>query len=207
MSTNYNDMHRLSEIELLSLTLREPADSQAIRGLLTKINAMEELLSITVQELKEIDGMPDATAEQFLAGIELSKRIYAAPHRVKEALTTPEKAADFLMPQMRYLDREVFNCIYLDRKSCLKFVEAISIGGLTSSIVHPREVFKPAVKRSAASIILAHNHPSGDPEPSKEDISVTKRLVDAGQIMGIEILDHIIIGDNVWISLKQSGQM
>lgn len=207
MSTTYKDMQCLSEIELISLTLKESAESQVVSGLLYKVNALDELLTITAQELNEIEGMKAAKAEQFLAGIELAKRIYATPTRVKESLVSPQAVADFLMPQLRFLDREVFKGLYLDRKNCLKFVENISIGGLNNSIVHPREVFKPAVKRSAASIIVAHNHPSGNPEPSIEDISITKRLVEAGQIMGIEIIDHIIIGDNVWISLKQSGQM
>lgn len=207
MILKYHDIQKLSEVELLSLTLREPADSQVVRGLLCKINTIEELLHITIQEMEEIDGMKTEPAESFLAGMELVKRIYAAPSRVKEQLNSPDIVAEFLMPQMRYLDREVFKCLYLNRKNCLKFVEDISIGGLTSSIVHAREVFKPAVKRSAASIILAHNHPSGDPSPSKEDIEVTKRLVSAGQVLGISIMDHIIVGDNRWVSLKQSGQM
>lgn len=207
MTVNYNDIQKLSEIELLSLTLQESADSNVVRGLLSKINTMEELLHLTMQELEEIDGIKPQSAEQFLAGMELTKRIYGAPSRVKEQLSSPDTVAEFLMPQMRYLDREVFKCLYLNQKNRLLFVETISIGSLTSSIVHPREVFKPAVKRSAACIILAHNHPSGDPSPSQEDLKVTKRLVDAGQVLGITIMDHVIVGDNIWVSLKQLGQM
>ena len=100
---------------------------------------------------------------------------------------------------------EHFMVLYLDRKGGLIVQENVSVGGLHSSIVHPREVFKTAVKRSAASIILAHNHPSGDPAPSQEDIDVTKRLVSAGEIMGIPIIDHIVVGDGIYRSFKESN--
>lgn len=207
MAVNYNDMQNLSEVELLSLTLQESADSSVVHNLLRKINFMEELLSLTMQELNEIENMKPASAEQFLAGMELAKRIYAAPSRIKKELSSPDAVAEFLMPQMRYMDREVFKCLYLNQKNRFLFMETISIGSLTSSIVHAREVFKPAIKRSAARIILSHNHPSGDPLPSKADIEVTNKLVKAGNILGISIIDHLIIGDQRWISLKQFGHM
>lgn len=207
MKLNYQDMQVLSEVELLSLTFQETADSKVVHGLLNKINTMEELLSLTMQELDEIENMKPQSAEQFLAGMELAKRIYAAPSRVKEELSSPDVVAEFLMPQMRYLDREVFKCLYLNRKNRLLFMETVSIGSLSSSIVHAREVFKPAIKRSAACIILSHNHPSGDPTPSREDVQITHKLVEAGNILGIAILDHLIIGDQRWISLKQSGHI
>ncbi len=207
MTVNYNYMQKLSEVELLSLTLQESADSQVVRGVLRKINAMEERLQLTMQELEEVEGIKPKSAEQFLAGLELSKRIYASPSRLKEQLSSPEAVASFLIPQMRYLDREVFKCLYLNQKNRLLFIETISIGSLTNSIVHPREIFKPAIKRSAASVIMAHNHPSGDPSPSQEDIEVTNKIIRAGQVLGISIMDHVIIGDNCWTSLKQSGHM
>ncbi|MDD3853597.1 MAG: DNA repair protein RadC, partial [Syntrophomonadaceae bacterium] len=104
-----------------------------------------------------------------------------------------------------FLDREYFRVLYLDRKNGIILWEDVSIGGLHSSIVHPREVFKTAVKNSAASIILIHNHPSGDPTPSKEDVDTTKNLIEAGKIMGINVLDHIIIGYDSYCSLKNKG--
>jgi DNA repair protein RadC len=106
------------------------------------------------------------------------------------------------MEDMRYYDREHFKCLYLNRKNQVISLETISIGGLANALVHPREVFKPAVKRSAAAVILIHNHPSGDPTPSKEDINITKRLIESGKLLGIEVLDHIIIGDGRYFSLK-----
>lgn len=207
MFTTYNNMQKKSETELISLSIRESVDSSVVKGLLHKINAIEDLLSITMQELEEVEGMESGTAEQFIAGMELAKRIYNSPSRYSERMNSPQDIAAFLMPQMRFLDREHFKCLYLNRKNRLICAENVSVGGLHSSIVHPREVFKPALKRSAASIILAHNHPSGDPTPSQEDINITNRLMEAGVILGISILDHLIIGDNKWVSLKQSGYM
>jgi len=207
MKPTDKDMQKLDETELLSLTFRESTDTQVVKNLLTRINSMEDLLNITMDELEEIEGMQDETAEQFIAAMELSRRIYAAPSRVKAQLSSPHLVAEFLMPQMRYLDREVFKCLYLNRKNHLLFQETISIGSLTASMVHPREVFKPAIKRSAASVILAHNHPSGDTTPSQQDIEVTQNLMRAGNVLGILVLDHVIIGDNRWISLKEAGHM
>jgi DNA repair protein RadC len=108
---------------------------------------------------------------------------------------------------MRSLDREQFRALLLNTKHQLIGREVISIGTLNSSMVHPRELFKNAIKRSAAAMILVHNHPSGDPAPSQEDIGITKRLLEAGGIIGIEILDHLIVGDNRFVSLKAKGLM
>ena len=206
MSKDYYDMEKLSEADLLALSLHEPSNSDVVRGILFKIKNIEELLHITMTELQE-EGLKIKPAESFLAGLQLAKKIYAAPSRAKESLSSPDAVAEFLMPQMRFLKREEFWGLYLNQKNRLLFVETISIGSLTSSIVHARECFKPAIKRSAASIILAHNHPSGDPSPSQEDIDVTRRLVEAGKVLGIPVMDHIIIGSNVFSSLKQAQQI
>jgi DNA repair protein radc len=203
MNNKYYDFRNLSDHDLLTLTLRE--DSQVVTNLLSKISSIEELLTLTMQELKSVEGMKSKPAEQLIASMELAKRIYSAPPKAPIIMSNPQNAADFLLPQMRYLDREVFKCLYLNRKNHYLFSEIVSVGGLSKSLVHPREVFKPAIKRSAASVILAHNHPSGDPQPSCEDLSVTKQLVEAGNLLGIDVLDHIIIGDGQWISLIQEG--
>src|SRR5665647_2235547 len=207
MEPNYYDMQRLSDVELLSLTFRESTDVQVVKSLLSRINTMEELLAITVEELNEIEGMEEGTAEQFTAAMELTRRIYSAPTRMPKRMNSPQEVADFLMPQMRYMDREVFKCLYLNHKNYFMFTETVSIGGLSNSIVDVRSIFKPAIKRSAAKIILSHNHPSGDPTPSHEDIEVTQKLIKAGNVLGILVLDHLIIGDNQWVSLVQSGHM
>lgn len=122
-------------------------------------------------------------------------------------IRSPEDGADFIMEEMRDLKQEHFICLFLNTKNQVLHRQTIFIGSLNASIVHPREVFKEAVKRSAASIICAHNHPSGDPTPSQEDIQVTQRLKECGKMIGIELLDHIVIGDRTFISLKEKGYL
>lgn len=109
------------------------------------------------------------------------------------------------MDEMRFLSQEHFICLYLNTKNIVMHKQTIFIGSLNASIVHPREVYKEAIKRSAASVICLHNHPSGDPSPSREDVEVTKRLAESGKIIGIDLLDHIIIGENKFVSLKEKG--
>lgn len=206
MTSNYVDIKQLSEVELLSITLHESVDSSAIRGLLAKINALEELLHLTEQELDQI-GLEKGLATQFIAGMELASRIYSSPSRLPKYIKDPQEAVSFFMPQMRFKDREIVKCLCLTRKCTVISAETVSIGSLSSSIVHPREVFKNAVKRGAASIILCHNHPSGDPTPSTEDIDITRNISEAGTVLGIALLDHIIIGDAKWVSMKQLNLM
>ncbi len=117
----------------------------------------------------------------------------------------PRDTADLLMPMLRHEDREHLVAVLLDTKNKVLAVNTVSVGDLSSSIVHPREVMKPAIIAGAASIIISHNHPSGDPTPSPEDVTVTKRLIQAGEILGVEVLDHIIIGDGVFVSMKERG--
>ncbi len=118
---------------------------------------------------------------------------------------SPADVAALLMPDMRYLRKEQFRLILLNTKNMLIEVKTVSEGSLTASIVHPREVFSIAVKRSCSAVLCVHNHPSGDPEPSREDIETTRRLVSVGEILGVKVLDHIIIGDGRYISLKERG--
>lgn len=117
----------------------------------------------------------------------------------------PADAAGVLMPHFSHLDREIFKVILLNSRHKVIDVETVSIGTLDATLVHPREVFKPAVRRSAAAIIVAHNHPGGSIEPSSEDIALTRRLMSAGKLIGIEVLDHIIIAQERWASLKELG--
>ncbi|MEG0259949.1 MAG: DNA repair protein RadC, partial [Lysinibacillus sp.] len=120
-------------------------------------------------------------------------------------IRSPQDAATYLMPDMTSLTQEHFVVLFLNVKNQIIHRQTIFIGSLNASIVHPREIFREAVKRSAASIICAHNHPSGIPTPSPEDIEVTKRIQEAGYIMGIDLIDHVIIGDHQFISLKEKG--
>ena len=163
------------------------------------------LSHVTVEELTKIKGIGQCKAAQIIAAIELGKRLSSSSGDDKLKVDSPLVIAELLMEEMRYLTKEHFKIAILDTKNQIISIENISIGNLNASIVHPREVFNIAIKRSANSIILVHNHPSGDPTPSTEDINITHRLIDAGNIIGIKVLDHIIIGDNKYISFKQKN--
>ncbi|MZP31410.1 DNA repair protein RadC [Heliobacterium undosum] len=138
------------------------------------------------------------------AVVELALRLNRAKKGPKEVVRSPEDGYK-LLERMRFLDKEEFRVVALNTKNQVLSIETISIGSLSSSIVHPRETFKPLLLKSAAACLLAHNHPSGDPTPSREDREITRRLVEAGRIMGIEVLDHIVIGDGRYSSLKELG--
>jgi len=196
----------LSSGELLAILLRIGNRKETAIDIANKIlhhcNGLKGLANISVEELSSFQGVGLAKVAQIKAAIELGHRIYKEVGVVKPKITSPLDVVDLVM-EMQFLDKEHFKVITLSTKNHVIGIEEVSIGSLNSSIVHPREVFKRAVEKSAASVILIHNHPSGDPEPSKEDIQVTNRLVKAGEILGIEVLDHIIIGEGRYKSLKE----
>lgn len=196
----------LNSSELLAILLRtgnrkETAIDMANR-ILHHCGSLKELANISIEELSSFEGIGLAKSAQIKAAIELGHRIYKEANMAKPKITNPSDVVDLVM-EMQFLDKEHFRVISLSTKNHVIGIDEVSIGSLNSSIVHPREVFKKALEKSAASVILVHNHPSGDPEPSREDIQVTNRLVKAGEIMGIEVLDHIIIGANRYKSLKE----
>lgn len=167
---------------------------------------LRNLLDTSVEELCGIAGVGRAKASALVAAVELGRRVAAEVPRRSE-VNGPEDVARVLTEDMRYLDREYFKIVLLNTKNRVLGIEVVSVGGLNSSVVHPREIFKVCVRRSAAAVILAHNHPSGDPTPSREDIEVTERIVSAGALMGIDVLDHLIIGDNCYVSLREQGRI
>jgi DNA repair protein RadC len=140
---------------------------------------------------------------QLRAAMELGRRVYAAGPDNKIIIRTPDDIASVMMSKLRYETKEHFVALFLSTKNHVLKIETISTGTLNASIVHPRELFKAAVKANAASIILCHNHPSGDPQPSPEDITLTHKLVDAAKMMDIPVLDHVIIGDGRYVSMKE----
>ena len=154
-------------------------------------------------ELQEIPGIGQVKAAQVHAVLELSKRISKQRNPRDVKITSANAVANIYMEDLRHLKQECFKVIYLDTKNKIINDENISLGSLNASIVHPREVFKNAVKKSANSIIIMHNHPSGDPAPSREDIEITRRIRKSGELLGITLLDHIIIGDHRYISFKE----
>ena len=199
----------LSNAELLAILLRTGIKNQSALSLSYKILARSDgirfLTNASVEDLSEINGIGLAKASQLIAAVELGKRIAQYAHEDEFFVKKPQDAADLLMEEMRYLRKEHMKAILLNIKCKVIGIEEISVGSLNSSLAHPREVYIPAIKKSSANIILVHNHPSGDPSPSRDDIEITKRLYEAGKILGIELYDHIIIGDGVFVSLKEKN--
>ncbi|MFE5426840.1 MULTISPECIES: DNA repair protein RadC [Bacillaceae] len=201
----------LSNQELLALLLRTGSREESVLQLsgrlINSFKGLRLLKEASVEELTVIKGIGEAKAIQILASVELGRRINNLNDQDRYVIRSPEDGANYCMEEMRFLSQEHFVCLYLNTKNQVLQKTTVFIGSLNASIVHPREVFKEAFKRSAASIICLHNHPSGDPSPSREDIEVTKRLVECGKIIGIEILDHIIIGEHKYVSLKEKGYL
>ena len=163
------------------------------------------LAECSPEELGRIKGMGQAKICTVLAAVELGKRIAAAPVRDRNLIRSSSDIADLFMEKMRYYKKEHFVSLMINAKGEIIEETEVSIGDLCSSSTHPREVFVDAVKRSAGSVVFLHNHPSGDPSPSDTDIQTTKRLIEAGTILGIPVLDHIIIGDGIYVSMKAMG--
>ena len=159
----------------------------------------------TPEELQQIKGVGKAKTCQLMAAVELGKRAAKTKKEIRPRIASASEIAGIFMEDMRYYRKEHFNVLMVNAKGEVIQNENIAVGDLCSAVVHPREVFSPAVRRSAAAVILVHNHPSGDPEPSKEDIMTTSRLSEAGKILGINVLDHIIIGDGIFVSLRREG--
>ncbi len=199
----------LSDAELLAILIKEGVSGLSALELAHQLLASHEgnlrfLRDATIEELTCHPGIGPAKAAIIKAAVEIGRRI-SIDVKQKIIIRSPDDVKHLLMEDMRFLDREHFRVLHLDRKGGIIFIEDVSRGGLHSAIVHPREVFKTAIKKSAASIILVHNHPSGDPQPSSEDIEITRRLIEAGTLIGIEVLDHIIIGEHKYSSLKSLG--
>ncbi|HLR35097.1 MAG TPA: DNA repair protein RadC [Tissierellales bacterium] len=200
----------LSNTELVAIIIRTGYKEETAIDLAQRILSIDKegivyLSNVTLEELIRIKGIGECKAAQILATVELGKRIstYVADEKIK--VNSPNTILNLLMEEMRYLKKEHFKTIILDTKNQVISIEDTSVGNLNQSIVHPREVFNLAIKKNANSVILVHNHPSGDPTPSLEDVNVTNRLVEVGNIVGIKVLDHIIIGDNKYISFKEKN--
>lgn len=199
----------LSNPELLAVILRSGNFNENIVNLSSRIlkeaGGLNGILNYSAEDLLSIKGIGEAKAAQLLALGELLKRFRAFYSGEQYKISQPKDAAEYVMNDMRYLKQEHLKVIMLNTKNIVISVKNVSIGSLNSSIVHPREVFCEAIKKSSASIIMCHNHPSGDPTPSSEDVSLTNRIKECGKLLGIELLDHIIIGDGIYISLKEKG--
>jgi DNA repair protein RadC len=197
----------LSDACLLSVLIDSPSTDRATT-LLAEHPIPDGLWRVGAEDLVALDGVGPAAAARVLACLEMSRRASTWRSSRRPAISTPEDVVELCAPQLRGLDREHFWALALNTKNQLLRMVEVSVGSLNASIVHPRELFKDAVKVSAASIVIVHNHPSGDPTPSGADIQLTRRLVKAGDVLGIEVLDHVVIGDGgEHASLRDLGMM
>ena len=197
----------LSDAELLAIILGQgivgkTALDIANHVLINHEGRLRYLMEATVDELTKEPGIGEAKAVTIKAAVEIGRRISIGQQH-KITIKSPEDVKNAFMEDMRFLDREYFRVLYLDRKNGIILWEDVSIGGLHSSIVHPREVFKTAVKNSAASIILIHNHPSGGAHPSSMDIQITDKLNQVCTLLDVNLLDHVIIGEREWFSFRE----
>lgn len=201
----------LSNQELIAILLGSGTKSEPVTSLAARVlmhfEGLKLLKDATIEELTAIKGIGTAKGVQLLAAIELGKRMHRHQPAERYVIRSPEDGANYVMEEMCTLKQEHFVALFLNTKHQVIHRQTIFIGSLNASIVHPREVFREAIKRSSAAIIVIHNHPSGDPSPSQEDIHVTRRLYEAGKMIGIELLDHLIIGDRKFVSLKEKGYL
>ena len=207
----------LGDAELIAILLRTGMKGTSVvqlaQEILVKFRTLPELAAAPVEEIARVKGVGETKAIQLKAAFELARRLSESSRGKQHIVSSPEDAAAAVREDMRILDREEFRVLLLNTKNGLIKKSEVSRGSLNASIVEPREVFKDAIAVSAASMILVHNHPSGDPTPSSEDIAVTKRLVKAGDLLNIAVLDHIILGHRTtkrsqdFVSLKELGLM
>ncbi|MGE5173810.1 MAG: RadC family protein [Betaproteobacteria bacterium] len=200
----------LSDAQLLAIIIRNGRGGRSAvdlgRELLETFESLAGIEQAGINEICNIPGIGKAKAAEIKAAIELGRR-HQKPSLAGASFCSSEDVVSYYRPRMKDLKKEMFRCALLDTKNKIIRDEVVSIGSLTSSIVHPRDTFKSAIRESAAAVIFIHNHPSGDIKPSQEDILLTRRLVQAGEILGIQVLDHIIIGDGGHFSFRENGMI
>ncbi|WP_273887035.1 RadC family protein [Rubrobacter naiadicus] len=198
----------LSDAELLGLLFgngsREKTAVELAGHVISEAGGLHGLYGASVHELTRMKGIGEAKACIVLAAVELGRRLGVSRSGSRPVISSPADVNGLLRGRIANLDRENFVAVLLNSRNEVIEVSTVSVGTLSATLVHPREVFKPAIRASAASVILAHNHPSGNVQPSREDKEVTRRMVDAAGIVGIELLDHVILGEG-YCSMKEQG--
>lgn len=203
---------KLSATEILAIIIGSGTGGKSALELASEVLAVDKegirfLAHCRPEELLNIKGIGKAKACEILAAVELGKRIATAPRDETVRIESSSDIADIFMEKMRYYKKEHFMSLMINAKGEIIEETEVSVGDLCSSTTHPREVFVDAVRRSAGSVVFVHNHPSGDPTPSDMDIVTTKRLMEAGELLGIPVLDHIVIGDGCYVSMRAKGMI
>lgn len=201
----------LSDAELLAILIRSGTDKMTAldlaRTILTQEKNLAGIARKSAQELMRLKGIGEAKAVELLAAFELGRRLQASSSLETPIVRSPEDVARVVVPKLRDKTHECFLVLLLDAKNGLKHVQELTVGTLNASLVHPREVFKLAIDFRAAAVLVAHNHPSGNPEPSAEDLAVTRQLVEAGKVVGIPLHDHLIVAGERFTSLAERGML
>jgi DNA repair protein RadC len=199
----------VSTAELLAIILRTGAAGENVlrlsERLLSTFQDLPGLARASIAELTEVKGVGPAKAVEIKAALEIGRRLLTTAPEEKPRITSPADAANLLMSEMSFLDKEHLRLILMDTRNRVLGTPTIYIGSLNTSVIRVGELFRAAIKENAAAFIVAHNHPSGDPSPSPEDVSVTRQIVQAGFLLNIDVLDHIVIGHNRFVSLKERG--
>lgn len=201
----------LADAELLALLLGTGTPNESVHrvalGLMDRFHGLRALARATTRELMAVPGVGPAKAARVKAGLELARRLAREPAPDRPRFASSRDVWEYVHLPLRDLRYEVFETLLVDAKNRLMRQVRVSVGTLTGSLVHPREVYRHAIVEGAAGVVFVHNHPSGDPSPSREDLDVTQRLVDGGEILGFRVLDHLIVGDDRYYSLADQGRM
>lgn len=199
----------LSTAELLAIILRSGTQGESVlrmaERLLIQFDNLPGLARATITEMTAAKGVGEAKATEIKAALELGRRLVASAPEERVHVSSPDDAFHLLKSEMMFLDQEHLRLILLDTRNKVLRTPTIYVGSLNTSVIRVGELFRAAIRENAAAFIVAHNHPSGDPSPSPEDINVTRQIVQAGKLLDIEVLDHIVIGQNRFVSLKQRG--
>jgi DNA repair protein RadC len=201
----------LGDEELLAIVIASGSAGISAQGLahtlVASFGGLHGLLRTTRDDLLRVKGLGHARAAQVLAALEIGRRVLAARPAERLQITSPRDAAHFLMPEYSARPVEQFGLLMLDTRHRVLRTSVLTVGTLDCAAVQPREVFRQALLASAAAVVMFHNHPSGDPQPSGEDVELTRRMVAAGELMGVHVIDHVVLGDGRYCSLKESGYL
>ena len=195
----------LSTAELVACLLQTPDALHQATELLSRFRGLNGLVRACEEELQEVDGIGPAQAARLKAALETGRRLVIAAADDRLVVRSPSDLAHILMAELSHLEQEIFQVILLDTRNRVLSKHTLYMGSLNASYIRVAEVFREAIRRSSAAIIVAHNHPSGDPTPSPEDVSVTRQLVASGKMLDIEVLDHLVIGQQRFVSLRERG--